>query len=478
MIMNKKITGIYIINLIEKKVICSINKLFIYTAAYFLCCMALYSQTPSEPVFSPVLSYKNTLHSSVSDILYFINGDSLHGHFIGGNYRKGLKWKSDAAFSETVFDALKISKIRFGQYEIPQLNNLSSVILTNGDSVTGTIEGFAQGVLSLKTSFGGKLNIKKEMVSAIIPPGGNTEILYIGPTDAAEWKGSSWGNSQTDSTVKDGELLIAPNSSLGRDVSLPEKAKIDFTFEAAGQCQFYFVFYADNLRNRFQNNYSLNIFSGYIYMQKFAANKRSSINLGNAQCPELRKGKGHITLFIDHGKGKIIMMVDGKQVKQWVDSKPNEVGKYIYFVNQSQSVLKIRNIVVAKWNGAFLKDPSDEVNNENMDILQFMNDDFTFGHFKNIKDGYLEFSSDEAEYNVSLKKVKKLSFASSGFHFPRRNSEDVRCVFPDSGRLTFKLEKIDNGIISGRSENYGQISLKINYLKRLDLNIYKDDLFK
>jgi hypothetical protein len=428
--------------------------------------------------FNPVLSYGDTDLKKLSDILYFSNGDLLHGHLIGGNYQAGLKWKSNAAVNETLFDAATISTIRLGEYTIPQREKLSSINFTNGDSITGIIEDFTQGVLSVKSVFGGKLKIKKEMVRSIIPPNGNTEILYIGPTDNSNWKVSSWGNTSNRSTVKDGELQIASNSSLGCDVSLPKMAKIDFTFETIGQCQFYFVFYADNLQNRFQNNYSLNIFSGYIYMQKFSANKRSSINLGNVQCPEIREGKGHVTLFIDHEKGRIILLINGKQIKQWVDTHPTGAGKYIYFVNQSRSVMKISNIVVSKWNGAFLKDPSDDIGREDMDILQFMNDDYTFGHFKGIKEGYLEFSSEEAEYNILIQKVKKVSFASNHFHLARKNADDVVCVFPDSGRLTFKLEKIAAGIISGSSENFGSISFSLNFVKKLDMNIYKDILFK
>jgi hypothetical protein len=113
-----------------------------------------------------------------------------------------------------------------------------------------------------------------------------------------------------------------------------------------------------------------------------------------------------------------------------------------------------------------------------MGILQFMDDDCTLGHFKGIKEGYLEFSSEEAEYNILIQKVKKVSFASNHFHLARKNADDVVCVFPDSGRLTFKLEKIAAGIISGSSENFGSISFSLNFVKKLDMNIYKDILFK
>jgi len=427
-----------------------------------------------EPRSYPILHAENTFSSGKSDIVFFRNGDKSHGLLSGGNYVDGIIWKSNVAKQKSVFYASTISSLLLNAYTMPDMTKKSSIVFTNGDSLSGSIESFEQGLLLLKTPLGGNLNIKKEMIKSIVPPDGNNEILYVGPVDTSNWKISSWGNSIGESVVKDGELVIASYSNMGRDVHLPDKARIDFYFESTGHCQFYFVFCSDKVQGRLQNNYSLNIFPGYIYLQKYSKDRKSSINLGNAQCPEFRDAKGHVTLFVDRESGKIILMANDKQIKQWVDANPLKEGTFISFLNQSQSILKIRNITVSNWSGSFLKDPSEESLNKTEDVLVFMNDDFTYGHFKGIKDGFLEFASDEAEYSVAINKVKKISFASNDFHLPRKNHDDIRCIFPDSGKLTLKLNRIDQGIIKGSSENFGDISLNLKFVKKIDLNIYYD----
>ena len=64
----------------------------------------------------------------------------------------------------------------------------------------------------------------------------------------------------------------------------------------------------------------------------------------------------------------------------------------------------------------------------------------------------------------------------------RRNPNDIRANFKIKGAVTLQITKIDEGKITGNSENFGTISMPISGFNSLDFNIYekkpeKDDVF-
>jgi hypothetical protein len=426
--------------------------------------------------FSTIMRNPDKFDNSKHDILFFKNKDMLHGTLIDGNFKNGISWKPLNAFGTIAFKPNNISSIKMGKCRMPDIGSYTKLIFTNGDSILGNVLSFQGGKLKFKSAFGNIVSIDSRMLKALVPAIANMEILYTGPENASSWKSTSWGETKKKPFIQDGELIVPAFSSSGADMKLPSKVKIEFDFKTFGQCQFYFIFFADALQSRFKNNYSLNIFSGYIYLQKYSKSKRNSINLGHTQCQDLKIGKGSITLFVDHDKGAITMMVNGKLVKQWVDNKPEKAGKFIYFVNQSQGILKISNLLISKWNGTFVDDADNNVHDVNLDTLLFMNDDFAYGSFNYIKDGFLSFSTDAAEFNVSLNKIKKLSFASKSRRLARKNPNDIKCFISDSTQITFKLNNISNEhIITGISENFGNVSINLDFIRKINMNIYYDN---
>ena len=450
------------------------NIMFFVFALMFFLNLSIFADTAS--LYSPILQHSGNNYQIRHDIILFTNKDKIHGKLLGGDDKKGILWKPLNAFGNIAFKPSSISEIKMPNYKIPKNLRCSKLNFTNGDSVYGTILSLRGNKLKFKTPFDQILLIDLSMLESIVPPKANMEVLYVGPHDGSTWISNSWAGLKQKSFVRDGELVITPSSSIGRNMELPDKVKIDFEFETFGQCQFYFIFFADSIQNRFRNNYSLNIFSGYVYLQKFSQKRRNSINMGSTKCPELNQGKGKVSLLINHINGKISLLVNGKLVKHWIDNNPEPVGKYICFINQSQGLLKISNVVVSKWSGSFINESDNNVHDVNLDTLLFMNDDFAYGTFKSIKDGFITFSTDASEFNVALEKVKKLTFASKSRHVARKNISDVKCFVSDSSQMTLKLNEINNnGTLTGISENFGNVSLKLNCIKKIKMNIYFDN---
>ena len=444
---------------------------------FFVCALVfflnLHILADNSPFNSPFIKHLSS-NQPRKDVIIFNNEDKLHGKLLSGDFQKGFQWQPSNALNNVLLKPNTISEIKMGHFEIPKTLKCSKLNFTNGDSLYGDILSLQSNKLKVKTPFGQSLLIDASMLQSIVPPKANMEVLYVGPHDGASWVADAWGGLQQKPFVRDGELIVTPSSSIGRNMELPDKVKIDFDFETFGQCQFYFVFFADSVQARFRNNYSLNIFSGYVYLQKFSQKRRNSVNMGSTRCKELNQGKGKVSLLINHLNGKISLLVNGKLVKHWIDNSPEAAGKYIYFTNQSQGLLKISNVVISKWSGSFISETDNNVHDVNLDTVLFMNDDFAYGTFKSIKDGFLAFSTDTSEFNVPLERVKKLTFASKTRHIARKNIDDVQCLISDSSKMTLKLNEINNGVLSGTSENFGEVSLNLDCIKKIKMNIYVD----
>lgn len=403
-------------------------------------------------------------HKSTYDVISFKNKDRINGKLLSLDPAQGISWKSPESVKDILFSTINVDKIVFAKKKQDKTNVNSSIVLTNNDILGGELISYNSKTVSLKTAYGSLFEIDKNMVKAIYPGSENSSIIYSGPNTVEEWTKSSRHNNGSFSVV-DETLVIDGYCGAGMDAKLPDMASIDFYYEVSGNSQLRVIFFASKLENP-KNCYSMSISSGYIYLQR-----NSGGNLGNVQCKALRSGKGRITILVDKKDKKITLLVNNAMVKQWTDTEEIGDGTFISFMNQSQGSIKIKNIEISKWNGS-LPGAKDKKENEDKDLIVFVNGDKVSGTLLSIEKGQTVFKTEYAELKIPIKRIKKISTAIKGQHIARKNSEDAQFIFYNGNAITLKLLKISDGEVIGESENFGEKSLKLDVFKTMNLNIY------
>lgn len=136
------------------------------------------------------------------DLLRFINGDRLHGHYQGLTDQGLAIWQHDGAQTTTNYQPSKIRQIvlRTGRPERSH-DSLSHVALVNGDRIPGRIVSFDKESLTMETSYAGILRIPRPQIGMVAPVPLGGRILYHGPFNEDEWQLSA-ANSEGETVAR------------------------------------------------------------------------------------------------------------------------------------------------------------------------------------------------------------------------------------------------------------------------------------
>jgi hypothetical protein len=403
-----------------------------------------------------------------SDTLKFKNGDILHGSLLSVN-SKGISWSSREAAETIIFKKRSVTNILLGTQKSYSKTANTQILLTNGDMLAGKLIKLDDKSLSLGTEYAGELAIDKFMIQAIYPGIGGGNNAFKGPNSIDEWIVEDNGNNGSSVTVKEGVLTISGYTAVGRNMKLPDSSKIEFDIESLGNCQFQIQIYGSKVKRNPQNGYTIFVSSGYIYLQRYGDG--DSDNLGNFRSRELQSGKGKITILADKIKKKIILMINGKIAKQWSDTEWAGNGEYVTFINQSNTTVKVKNIVAGGWNGKLPEAKSSKKETQH-DSIAFINDDIVSGKLLSIENEKVRFKTEYAEMDIPIARVKEIITASGSRHRARRRGNDIRCYFEDGASITLDLKSIEKGVIEGRTGNFGNAKIKLNAFGRVQFNIY------
>jgi hypothetical protein len=126
------------------------------------------------------------------DLLRFLNGDRLHGTFMGLGVGHSAVWKAEGAKENSEYSADKLRQVvlRTGR-PVRAADSLSHVQLVNGDRVPGRIAGYDGEFLVVETSYAGTLKIPRPHVSMLAPSPLGGRVLYHGPFEGDAWKSTA-----------------------------------------------------------------------------------------------------------------------------------------------------------------------------------------------------------------------------------------------------------------------------------------------
>jgi hypothetical protein len=432
--------------------------------------ISLNNLTPAKP--SPETAKANT---APLDKLYLRNGDRLRGQLKNINTDNGLTWKHPSALKPIEFELSAVNYARIDTRPAPQKRDHNTRIrLTNGDDIPGDLVSVDKEHVTIDTWYTGQLKIYRALVQEIIPGAVNKGILYEGPNNLDEWTLGNSARGQAAWQFKDGVLNSSYQSTIGKDVNLPDMSSIEFELSWSSYAGFMVCFYTDNLQRYYGNCYTLSVSGTSVYLQRYTENGNSS-NLGNINLASLgTKRNASFRILTDKEKKSITLLVDGEEVKTWDDTGTFAGrGTSLLFYPQNNYPFKLRNIRVSEWNGNIPNSKGIKSEREE-DIIRFTNGDQVTGSLASIKDNKATFNTAFAPLEVPYDRIEHLFLSQKDSGRARRYNEDIRASFHDGGSMTVKLKSMNGNELISYSENYGDVNIKLSAFRNLEFNIYEE----
>ncbi len=413
------------------------------------------------------------------DRLTFLKGDWLHGELVSVDPAGGrILWRHAEAREPISFSQKAVSEVRLGARQGAVAPRESGVVrLTNGDELVGDIVAVDPTNLVLSTTAAGRLTLQRSMVAEIRPGAGSLSVLYEGPKSLDEWK-LRGGDRSRMWELKDGVLSPLVPVPLGRSIdTMPESVRIDFTVEWRQQgIYFSFWFFHEKPDEPQGEAYMLNIISGQrVDLNRLRATGGSQ-NLGSAEFAEgsQQRGTARFSILADRAKGNIALLVNGKMLRQWKDSREFKGGgKSITFMPQGGRELRISEIRVSKWNG-IVPQGTETATDTPDDSIMLSNGDVMSGTLLEIAGAQAVVKTPFADLKIPLERVTQISMAGAKSVRARRRAGDVRASFAGGGSVTLELKSLTAGRLEGVSENFGSASWPLAAFERVEMNIYAE----
>lgn len=406
------------------------------------------------------------------DLIFFINQDRLHGNLITINNKNEILWKYNNVKEFIKFPLKKVDYIQLSPPPLGnQVQNNSTISLTNGDLISGNIISMKKEKLFFETECAGKLTIPIFAVKEITHSPAN-KLIYSGPKPEDNWQHKNHGSNDKWIEIKEGIMTIPPRYWATLDVKLPEKSRIDFTVIAPqSRTQLQFFFYTV----KGDAGYFLNQQGSYFELERMTEEEGSD-SIDNIEMPEIiREESCKITILVNKVKKQILLLFNGKLQGHYKDEFGNFAGKgqAIALFNTGRIPVQVKQIKVSEWDGN-IPNENIAVNFKDNDIVYFINKDKSSGKLEEIKNKTMIFSSDFGKFKIPMARIDKLLTATQNHHLARRNKNDIQIFLPNQERLTVDLKGLKKNILTGSSENFRQANFNLKYCTKIRFNIYQE----
>ncbi|MFQ3671258.1 MAG: hypothetical protein SNJ84_07350, partial [Verrucomicrobiia bacterium] len=348
------------------------------------------------------------------------------------------------------------------------------VRLANGNEVPGVVMSMDQDNLVLNTWFAGTLTVPRKHVVSLRPVRtGN--LLYEGPVSMEEWTTGRGGQGRG-WRFRDGALVSSRPGLIGRDMKLPDQARIDFELSWMGNLGLLISLYAPNIESYSSNCYLLQMNSGYIYLNR-SSNRGGQNNLGQTQVDELsRRNKARIGLRISKEQKTVALLIDGVLVKQWRD--PGDfagTGGGLAFYAQGQGSMTITRLQVAEWDGRMDDSGPSETGGPEQDIISLVNRDKVSGSIQKIADGQLHLTSAFAPLTIPLERLDRVELAGATAEGLRDDDNNmVRIGLPHEGVVVVKLDRMTRERAAVTSPIFGKAEFKPESFRLIEFNLKRE----
>lgn len=439
----------------------------------------------------------SALADEAKSTVRFSNNDRISGS-LASLTTEQLVWSSEILEKPTPFFLKKVIDLALTP-ETPEIKagHEASVTLTNGDVLRGQLASVAEDAVELDTWFAGRMKLNRLMISDI-RISERPELIYRGPSGLDGWTQS--GEKPTWTYQNSGFRSESPGS-IARDVKLPDECSIAFDAAWRGSLGLELDFFSNNLSTeRPTSGYAMSFRQRSISLRS-CKNQRNLGNVPNAVSLQENE-KARIEVRASLKTGKICVLIDGRVIEAWTDHEVmrDEAGRGIHFVSLNSSQVQISRIEVTAWDGEVgqIFDPQAEAGlvapgmpgEQDTDEMQqsapvekpkpgrmeLRNGDDLAGEVVSIGDGIITVKTPFREVKLPLQVLRSVSLKPAELERCKRENGDLRGWFADGSSVVFRLDGVNDGVLTGYSQNFGTALFKISAFSRIEFNIYDPEL--
>ncbi len=416
----------------------------------------------------------------VPDVLFLMNGDSLHGRLASATPAEGVVWMTPAVEQKINFKLPSVKEIRLQRKSLPVAGGTSPAfavaLLTNGDSLVGRLVSLDGATVVFETDYAGSLGIKRKMIKAILPSLGGRFYAYRGPNSLDEWE--EFPRKQSGWSFRNGMLYAAGdrNGTIAKNVSLPERSRIDFHLAWKSAPQFTLKFYTSDFKNPLAEGHALSVNGSMISLRRYSKGAGMGF-FGNLSLPMLAAAnEADFSIITSIKDSAVVLLVDGILVKEFRDSGGMLAsGTGISFASEGK--LRISDIAVSSWEADTPATPPPPGKGGDTDTLILANKDILAGVLEKIQDNQLTFSMNASPLTLPVDRVGAIEFASVKLQTPRKFPEDVKVALKNQGILTGRFDGVIDGKLVCVSEAFGEARINLADVKSMTFNIYTNEFF-
>jgi len=443
------------------------------------------------------------------EAVQLLNGDVLSGKFVGYTPDKGLIWRHPSIKPDLNVDPLQIARVTFESKKVDSKRQNCRITLTNGDELSGELNGLNGKQLALKTWYGGELKINRDAIRTVIPGQAISNLIYEDEGKKDGWVFSNSSAMLNIAKLPNGAVLPpavlerrraqaeaaskikwaydngvfqsnGSNAQIGRNFDMTDRVNIEFDVEWTSSLSLYISLFTDNLKHYSQgNSYSLRLSqsSSYLYRYESGPNMRRSSRVGTTHSYNMRGQPGkapraHISIRIDKPKKLIALIINDTKIAEWKDPG-NFAGKGegILFRSGTTGTMRLANIRISEWDGSLPGKVDITGGNSKEDFVRLANEDTLNGKLLSITDGKIIFSTSFApKLPIPVSRVSVIKMAENP-NITKSDSKAVRLTLKESGQITALLKEWKDEKVILTSPTFGEATLDANAVESIEFNI-------
>lgn len=434
-----------------------------------------------------------------TSVVRFSNGDQLTGNLLALTGEK-LSWKSQLLQVPAEFDLRHVLDLELPVGAPPADRPLAAheaiLEMTSGDVIRGQLAGITDEEITLTTWYAGQLplrrvNVKSVKISSV------ADTYYRGPNSIDEWTQGDGGESWR---FRGGALHSESPGGVAREINFPDECVVSFEASWRGSFRPKIILFSDDITtSNSQVGYEMVFQGNSVHVKKAGSNNwlGHSTNAGVLRENE----KARIEIKTSKKSGKIALYVDGGIIDVWQDEvvEKERLGKGLHIVSQDSSPLRISNIEVTGWDG-YLDDvperrlrfqgrfqggfemqgggfgggdgsetPKDEIPDGRM---MLRNGDTIEGEVLGIEGEEITLKTPFSEVKFPVSRLKNIALAGDAMETPKIYNGDVRATLADGSRIVFRLDGVEEDVLVGFSQNFGNAKFRRDAFKRIEFNLY------
>jgi hypothetical protein len=427
--------------------------------------------------------------SSPSKII-FTNQDELTGS-LDGITTDSAVWNSPLLGRSTPFLLDAVREIRLNALPATlDASHQATVSLTNGDQLNGKLITIAPTSVELETAFGGRLTLNRLMI-ADVKISEQHEHLYRGPNGLEGWEQSA---EKPNWTYANGSLQATGAGGIARNIDLPLECRISFDVKWKGILGLKLNFASSDIStDRPESGYELAFRQQTVSVRNAKTRKILGYTRNAAALQENENAR--IEVRFSAKSGKLALFVDEEIVEIWTDAdlERNQGGKGFHLVAVQDSPVQISKIEIAAWDPEVspLPDPEAAIANQGFpmdedaevekalekpapksDRIELRNGDSLVGEVLGIQGESITIKTPFRDVTLPIEALRSIYLPPVSLERCKRENGDIRIWASDGSSLVFRLLSLKDGLLSGRSQNFGEGTFKLNAIQRIEFNIY------